>query len=80
MDFVFLDSMSTRTVPDESSRAYGGIASDLDDDGWADLTIVNEDTADLRVFLNLADGTGLFADFIQPPSPLNVRASPSRVS
>ena len=57
MTFEFLDSMTTRTVPSESSRAYGGIATDLNNGGWADITIVNEDTADLRVFLNQADGT-----------------------
>ena len=76
MTFTELDTMTTRTTPGESTRAYGGIASDLNDDGWADLTIVNEDTADLRVFLNLADGTGGFRDFIEPPFPVNDRASP----
>ncbi len=77
MNFALLDSLTTRTLPAESSRAYGGIATDLNNDGWADLTIVNEDTADLRVFLNLADGVGYFDEFIQPPSPVNDRASPS---
>jgi hypothetical protein len=77
MDFSTFDTLSTRTIPTESSRAYGGIATDLDNDGFADLTIVNEDTADLRVFLNLADGTGGYADFIQPTFPVNDRASPS---
>ena len=78
--FVTIDSMTTRTFPGQSSRAYGGIATDLDNDGWADLTIVNEDTADLRVFMNLADGTGLYDDFIQPTNPVNDRASPSEPS
>ncbi len=77
MSFAQLDTMTTRTVPTQSSRAYGGIASDLDGDGWADLTIVNEDTADLRVFMNHADGSGMYADFMQPTFPVNDRASPS---
>jgi hypothetical protein len=77
MAFKEIDSMSTRTVPEINTRSYGGIATDLDNDGWADLTIVNEDTADLRVFLNRADGTGLYHDFLEPPSPVNDRASPS---
>ncbi|MCH8964388.1 MAG: VCBS repeat-containing protein [Planctomycetes bacterium] len=80
MSFTFLDQITTRTIPQQSSRAYGGIATDLNNDGWADLTIVNEDTADLRVFLNLADGSGMFADFMQPTSPVNDRASPSEPS
>ncbi|MEE9296533.1 MAG: VCBS repeat-containing protein [Phycisphaerae bacterium] len=77
MEFVEIAEMTTRTTPQESSRAYGGIASDLDRDGWLDITLVNEDTADLRVFMNKADGTGLFEEFIEPPFPVNDRASPS---
>lgn len=76
-DFEEIDVLSTRTVENESSRAYGGIASDMNGDRFLDMTIVNEDTADLRVFLNRADGTGLFDDFIQPPFPVGNRASPS---
>jgi hypothetical protein len=70
------DTLSTNAGP-ESSRPYGGIASDLDRDGWLDLTIVNEDTADLRVFMNQADGSGLYHDFLQPSFPVNTQASPS---
>ena len=72
-----IDVLTTRTKPDQSSRAYGGVASDLNNDGWADLTIVNEVTADLRVFLNDADGAGLFADFLEPTFSVNTQASPS---
>ena len=75
--FAFLDSMTTRTFPAQGSRAYGGIATDLNNDGWADITVVNEDTADLRVFMNQADGTGKYDPFIQPTFPINMRASPS---
>jgi hypothetical protein len=39
--------------------------------------IVNEDTADLRVFLNKATGDGLFGDFLRPPARVNAQASPS---
>ncbi|MEE9131662.1 MAG: FG-GAP-like repeat-containing protein [Phycisphaerales bacterium] len=77
IDLTEIDVMTTRTKPKQSSRAYGGVASDLNNDGWADITIVNEVTADLRVFLNHADGTGLFDDFLQPTFPLNTQASPS---
>ena len=80
MDFALLDTMTTRTTPLQSSRAYGGIATDLDNDGFCDITIVNEDTADLRVFLNSADGTGLFDPFLATTFPVNDRASPSAPS
>ncbi|MCI0398419.1 MAG: FG-GAP-like repeat-containing protein [Chloroflexi bacterium] len=72
-----LDTLSTRTTPPAGTRAYGGTATDLNNDGWLDLTIVNEDSADVRVFLNMADGTGNYHDFIQPTFPVNVQASPN---
>lgn len=53
LDFVEIGRLTTRTTPQQGSRAYGGIASDLDRDGYLDITIVNEDTADLRVFRNV---------------------------
>ncbi len=59
------------------SRPYGGIATDLNHDGWLDITTVNEDTADLRVFMNQGDGTGGFAPYAQPTYPVGNRASPS---
>jgi hypothetical protein len=77
MSLSLLDVLSTRTTPEEGTRAYGGIGSDLDGDRFLDLTIVNEDTADLRVFLNSADRSGLYGDFLDPPNPVNDRASPS---
>jgi len=79
MAFQQVASMSTN-IASESSRPYGGIASDLDRDGWLDLTIVNEDTADLRTFMNKADGSGEFNPMQQPTDPLGNRASPSEPS
>lgn len=76
LDFVEVDRFSTRTSPGQSSRAYGGFASDLDEDGYLDITIVNEDTNDLRVFLNRADGSGTFEDMLTPSGTGNV-PSPS---
>jgi hypothetical protein len=75
LDLENIGSMTTNAGA--SSRPYGGIAADLDNDGWLDLTIVNEDTADLRVFMNQADGTGVFAPFQEPTYPVGNRASPS---
>ncbi|MCP3980455.1 MAG: hypothetical protein GY716_14220 [bacterium] len=77
LQFTEVARQTTRTDPGTSSRAYGGIASDLDGDRYVDLTVVNEDTADLRVFLNRGDGSGLFDPFLQPTFPVGDRASPS---
>ena len=50
------DRFSTRPSPEVPARPYGGVASDLNEDGLLDLAIVNEDTADLSVHLNLGGG------------------------
>jgi hypothetical protein len=68
-----LSTMSTGSP----SRPYGGIGTDLNGDGWLDITAVNEDSADLRVFMNQADGTGSFQPFATPTYSVGNRASPS---
>ncbi len=77
MNFVPAATLTTRTDPDEPAIAYGGLATDLDDDGWLDLTIVNEYTADLRIFKNPADGSLNFPAFEQPTTAVGAHASPS---
>lgn len=79
LDFQVIDTLSTRTNSGQTTRAYGGTATDLNNDGWLDLSIINEVTADVRVFLNRADGSGLYHDFIQPPFAVNTQASPNEV-
>ena len=48
------------------TRIYGGQASDLNGDGWADLTIINEVSADIRVFMNLTNGQGMSSTYLAP--------------
>ena len=72
--------LQVRTIPNQSVRSYGGVATDFNNDGWLDLTIINEDSADLRVFLNRADGSGNFQPFLRPPSPVGRTASPNEPS
>jgi hypothetical protein len=72
--FTEIERHSTRPSPAFPSRAYGGVATDLDGDGDADLAIVNEDSSDLPVFLNR--GGGAFA-LAGERSVLGRRASPS---
>lgn len=80
MQWQQIDVIDVTNGQPVGTRAYGGIASDLNNDGFLDITVVNEDTADLRVFLNMADQSGLFGNMLTPPSPVGDRASPSEPS
>ena len=77
LPFTQIDTLIVRSTPSVPTRAYGGLGSDFDRDGWLDLAIVNEISADLRVFVNRADGTGLYDPFLQPPTPIGDVASPN---
>lgn len=69
--------MSNRNMPGPNTRIYGAAGVDLNGDGFLDLSTVNEDSHDIRVFMNKADGTGLYHPFLQPPLPIGVEASPN---
>jgi hypothetical protein len=58
------------------TRIDGVNATDLNHDGYLDLTTVNEVSDDLRVFLNLADGTGNYGSFLDPV-PTGAEPSPN---
>lgn len=73
--FLGADYMSNRT-DGAQTRIYGASAADLNNDGFCDLTSVNEVSADVRVFLNTADGTGVFGDFLEPQG-IGQEASPN---
>jgi hypothetical protein len=74
-EFLEVDVMSNR-IDNIQTRIYGASASDLNEDGYLDLTTINEVSADVRVFLNRADGSGLFHDFLAPQS-IGEEASPN---
>ena len=78
--FTEQQRQTIRTTPTGWTQAYGGVATDLDNDGWLDISIVNEITADVRVFMNKADATGSYAPFLQPTFAIGDRASPSEPS
>lgn len=75
--FVQIGVFSNRTSPGIATRIYGAAGGDLNGDGWPDLTTVNEVSADLRVYLNRADGTGLYEDDFLGPFPIGVESSPN---
>ena len=68
--------LSVRTTAETWIQSYGAYAGDLDDDGYTDLTVMNERTNDIRVFMN--DGTGGFdGTFTTYAIPDGDRPSPS---
>lgn len=72
--FDEIDTFSNKTGP--QTRIYGASAADLNNDNYLDLATVNEVSADVRVFLNLADGSGLYGPMLAP-EPIGVEASPN---
>lgn len=72
--FTEIDVMSNRDG--SQTRLYGASSTDLNEDGYLDLATINEVSADVRVFLNRADGSGLFHDFLEP-QPIGIEASPN---
>jgi FG-GAP-like repeat/Bacterial Ig-like domain len=77
--FVEVARLSTRTNGVQSTT-YGASVADVNGDGYLDLLTVNEDSADLRIFLNKGDGSGQFLPFVQPTTPLDIEASPSETT
>ncbi len=78
MDFAFLNTMSNRTggPGGPQTRIYGAQATDLNHDGYLDLATVNEVSADVRVALSTADGTGSFGAFLTPKT-VGLESSPN---
>ena len=61
------------------TRIYGGLACDLNHDGWCDMTTINEVSADMRVFLNHANGTVFGPTQVRPYTPIPFESSPNEV-
>lgn len=78
--YRLLDTISNRDISGAQTRIYGGVACDLNRDGWADLTMVNEVSSDLRVQLNRADGACLPGPVLSPPLPIPTESSPNEVA
>jgi len=75
--FVENQELTTRTPQQQFTRVYGGQGCDIDGDGAPDLCIINENTNDVRVFLNENTGHGTFANFITPTSVVGTTPSPN---
>jgi hypothetical protein len=55
------------------AESYGGLGADLNGDGALDLAIVNEESHDVKVFLNNGDGS--YGDYVS--YPIGADASPN---
>lgn len=75
--FTQIDQFTNKTGP--QTRIYGASGGDLNEDGYPDLATVNEVSADIRVFLNEADGSGLYGAML-PRHPIGVEASPNETA
>ncbi len=75
--FEQIASMSNHDISGGTTRIYGTNACDLNHDGWADLTTVNEISRDLRVFLNRGDGSALCEPMLMPPTVIPEESSPN---
>ena len=63
-----IDRLSTRRSRETFIRSYGAYAGDLNGDGYSDLMIPNEESDDIRIFLN--SGTGGYSNFSTYTIPL----------
>ncbi len=75
--FTLNQEYSVENFPGEFPRIYGGQASDLNRDGWVDLAIVCENAAEVRVYPNLANGSGMFGPRIVPSATTGALPSPN---
>ena len=71
--------ISNRDATGAQTRIYGGLACDLNHDGWCDMTTINEVSADLRVFMNHADGSVFGPTMVTPYTSIPFESSPNEV-
>lgn len=67
LDLIEIDRISVREPGEGHIQTYGAHAADMNDDGYTDLTLPNELSNDVRMFLN--DGQGAYESFTIEPIP-----------
>lgn len=63
--------------PNIFARIYGGQNCDLDDDGFIDVSVICENSSDVRVYLSNDDGKGTYAGVQSPLNPVGTTPSPN---
>jgi hypothetical protein len=61
MSLIRTSTINVRRAGEGWIQTYGTYAGDLDDDGWSDFIVPNENANDIRVFMN--DKKGSYEDF-----------------
>lgn len=59
--YDLIKTIELRQAGEGLLQAYGAYAGDLNNDGYSDLTVINETSDDIRILLN--DGTGDYNDY-----------------
>jgi Bacterial Ig-like domain/FG-GAP-like repeat/FlgD Ig-like domain len=60
LDLEYVGRVTARQGNETWVSPYGAYAGDLDNDGWGDITVINEQTADVRVYMS---SSGSFSGF-----------------
>jgi len=61
LNLTEIDQIDVRENGEGHVQCYGAYGGDINDDGFSDITVVNEISDDVRVFLN--DGSGGYSNF-----------------
>lgn len=72
MDLIDVGHLQVREPGEGLIQSYGAYAGDLDNDGWGDLSVVNETAEDIRVFMS---NQGSFSAFDTQELPLGNKPS-----
>ncbi len=78
--FTQINDIFLRQIPTVSVRVYGGNATDINRDGFADLVLACEDACDVRVLLNRTDCSGIVQGITFPTNPVACTPSPNEVA
>lgn len=73
LDLLEMQVISVRRPGEGRVRTYGAYAGDLDGDGFHDFTVPNEESHDVRVFMN--SGAGGYSTFTVNALPPNSKPS-----
>jgi hypothetical protein len=77
---AFTLNQSWDVSPGIFARIYGGQNCDLDGDGFIDMSVICENSSDVRVYLSNDDGTGTFGAMLSPLNPVGTTPSPNESS
>ncbi|MFT4659996.1 MAG: hypothetical protein ACI8XB_000252 [Patiriisocius sp.] len=75
MDMIQIQEIEMKLDGETFIQCYGAYAGDINDDGFSDLSVINEFANDVRVLLN--DGEGTYTDFEIYPLPSGNKPSPN---